>query len=89
MGLGTIEKSRNGRNGISGETVMSAIKKNNNRIICMFRLDLSCKEVVITITRVEKCYKLTRVIDTDVYEQYYARLAQAYNVMVKMIDELK
>ena len=89
MGLGTIEKSRNGRNGISGETVMSAIKKSNNRIICMFRLDLSCKEVVITITRVEKCYKLTRVIDTDVYEQYYARLAQAYNVMVKMIDELK
>ena len=68
---------------------MSAIKKNNNRIICMFRLDLSCKEVVITITRVEKCYKLTRVIDTDVYEQYYARLAQAYNVMVKMIDELR
>ena len=68
---------------------MSAIKKNNNRIICMFRLDLSCKEVVITITRVEKCYKLTRVIDTDVYEQYYARLAQAYNVMVKMIDDLK
>ena len=68
---------------------MSAIKKNNNRIICMFRMDLSCKEVVITITRVEKCYKLTRVIDTDVYEQYYARLAQAYNVMVKMIDELR
>ena len=55
----------------------------------MFRLDLSCKEVVITITRVEKCYKLTRVIDTDVYEQYYARLAQAYNVMVKMIEDLK
>lgn len=68
---------------------MSSIKKNNNRIICMFRLDLSCKEAVITITRVEKCYKLTRVIDTDVYEQYYARLSQAYNVMVKMIDELR
>lgn len=68
---------------------MIAIKKNNNRIICMFRLDLSCKEAVITITRVEKCYKLTRVIDTDVYEQYYARLSQAYNVMVKMIDELR
>lgn len=68
---------------------MSAIKKNNNRIICMFRLDLSCKEVVITITRVDKCYKLIRVIDTDVYEQYYARLAQAYNVMVKMIEDLK
>ena len=73
----------------SGETVMSAIKKNNNRIICMFRLDLSCKEVVITITRVDKCYKLIRVIDTDVYEQYYARLSQAYNVMVKMIEDLK
>ena len=68
---------------------MSVIKKNNNRIICMFRLDLSCKEVVITITRVDKCYKLIRVIDTDVYEQYYARLAQAYNVMVKMIEDLK
>ena len=68
---------------------MSTIKKNNNRIICMFRLDLSCKEVVITITRVDKCYKLIRVIDTDVYEQYYARLSQAYNVMVKMIEELK
>ena len=68
---------------------MSAIKKNSNRIICMFRLDLSCKEVVITITRVDKCYKLIRVIDTDVYEQYYARLAQAYNVMVKMIEDLK
>lgn len=68
---------------------MSTIKKNNNRIICMFRLDLSCKEAVITITRVEKCYKLTRVIDTDVYEQYYARLAQAYNVMVHMIEDLK
>ena len=68
---------------------MSAIKKNNNRIICMFILDLSCKEAVITITRVEKCYKLTRVINTDVYEQYYARLAQAYNVMVKMIEDLK
>lgn len=68
---------------------MSAIKKNKNRIICMFRMDLSCKEVVITITRVDKCYKLIRVIDTDVYEQYYARLAQAYNVMVKMIEDLK
>lgn len=64
-------------------------KKNNNRIICMFRLDLSCKEVVITITRVEKCYKLTRVIDTDVYEQYYPRLSQAYDVMMKMIEDLK
>lgn len=68
---------------------MSAIEKYNNRIICVFRMTLSSKEVTITITRVEKCYKLTRVIDTDVYEQYYARLAQAYNVMVKMIDELR
>ena len=61
----------------------------SDRIICVFRFSLSSKEVSITITRVEKCYKLTRVIDTDVYEQYYARLAQAYNVMVKMIDELR
>lgn len=65
------------------------MKRTSDRIICVFRFSLSCKEVAITITRVEKCYKLTRVIDTDVYEQYYARLAQAYNVMVKMIDELK
>ena len=65
------------------------MKRTSDRIICVFRFSLSSKEVVITITRVEKCYKLTRVIDTDVYEQYYARLAQAYNVMVKMIDELR
>ena len=55
----------------------------------MFRLDLSCKEAVITITRVEKCYKLTRVIDTDVYEQYYPRFSQSYSVMMKMIEDLK
>lgn len=65
------------------------MKRTSDRIICVFRMQLSCMEVTITITRVEKCYKLTRVIDTDVYEQYYARLAQAYNVMVKMIDELQ
>lgn len=65
------------------------MKRTSDRIICVFRLVLSSKEISITITRVEKCYKLTRVIDTDVYEQYYARLAQAYNVMVKMIDELR
>lgn len=65
------------------------MKTTRDRIICVFRMILSSKEVTITITRVEKCYKLTRVIDTDVYEQYYARLAQAYNVMVKMIDELR
>lgn len=65
------------------------MKRTTDRIICVFRLALSSKEVTITITRVEKCYKLTRVIDTDVYEQYYARLAQAYNVMVKMLDELR
>ena len=65
------------------------MKRTSDRIICVFRLTLSSKEVTITITRVEKCYKLTRVIDTDVYEQYYARLAQAYNVMVKLIDELR
>lgn len=65
------------------------MKRTSDRIICVFRMTLSSKEVTVTITRVEKCYKLTRVIDTDVYEQYYARLAQAYNVMVKMIDELR
>ncbi len=65
------------------------MKRTSDKIICVFRLTLSSKEVTITITRVEKCYKLMRVIDTDVYEQYYARLAQAYNVMVKMIDELR
>lgn len=65
------------------------MKRTSDRIICVFRMVLSSKEVTITITRVEKCYKLTRVVDTDVYEQYYARLAQAYNVMVKMIDELR
>lgn len=65
------------------------MKRTSDRIICVFRMTLSSKEVTITITRVEKCYKLTRVIDTDVYEQYYARLAQAYNVMVKMLDELR
>lgn len=65
------------------------MKRTSDRIICIFRMQLSCAEVTITITRVEKCYKLTRVIDTDVYEQYYARLAQAYNVMIKMIDELR
>ena len=65
------------------------MRRTSDRIICVFRFSLSSKEVTITITRVEKCYKLTRIIDTDVYEQYYARLAQAYNVMVKMIDELR
>lgn len=65
------------------------MRRTSDRIICVFRFSLSSKEVTITITRVEKCYKLTRIIDTNVYEQYYARLAQAYNVMVKMIDELR
>ena len=65
------------------------MRRTSDRIICVFRFSLSSKEISITITRVEKCYKLTRVIDTDVYEQYYARLSQAYNVMVKMIDELR
>ena len=65
------------------------MKRTSDRIICVFRFSLSSKEVTITITRVEKCYKLTRVIDTDVYEQYYARLAQAYDVMMKMIGDLK
>lgn len=65
------------------------MKRISDRIICVFRMVLSSKEVTITITRVEKCYRLTRVIDTDVNDQYYARLSQAFNVMVKMIDELR
>lgn len=65
------------------------MKRTSDRIICIFRMVLSSKEVTITITRVEKCYKLMRVIDTDVYEQYYARMQQAYNVMLKMIEDLR
>lgn len=65
------------------------MKRTSDRIICVFRMSMSSKEVSIIITRIEKCYKLTRVIDTDVYVQYYARLGQAYNVMVKMIESLK
>lgn len=66
---------------------MRSIK--DNKIIVLFRLQLGCKEACITITSVSKCYKVTRVIDTDVYEQYYPTLAKAYNVMLKMIDDLK
>lgn len=60
-----------------------------DKIIAVFRLQLNSKEVCITITRVSKCYKVTRVIDTDVYIQHYARLSQAYDVMMKMIGDLK
>lgn len=65
------------------------MKVTEDKILAAFRLQVSCKEVCITITRVSKCYKLIRVIDTDVYIQYYARLSQAYDVMVKMIGDLK
>lgn len=65
------------------------MKVTEDKILAIFRLQVVGKEACITITRVSKCYKLTRVIDTDVYIQYYARLSQAYNVMVKMIDELR
>ena len=65
------------------------MKVTEDKILAVFRLQVSGKEACITITRVSKCYKVTRVIDTDVYEQYYARLAHAYNVMVKMIDDLR
>ena len=65
------------------------MKVTEDKILAVFRLQVSGKEACITITRVSKCYKLTRVIDTDVYIQYYARLAQAYDVMMKMIDELR
>lgn len=65
------------------------MKVTEDKILAVFRLQVSGKEACITITRVSKCYKLTRVIDTDVYIQYYARLSQAYDVMMKMIDELR
>lgn len=65
------------------------MKVTEDKILAVFRLQVSGKEACITITRVSKCYKLTRVIDTDVYVQYYARLSQAYDVMMKMIGDLK
>lgn len=65
------------------------MKVTEDKILAVFRLQVSGKEACITITRVSKCYKLTRVIDTDVYIQYYARLSQAYDVMLKMIGDLK
>lgn len=65
------------------------MKVTEGKILAVFRLQVSGKEACITITRVSKCYKLTRVIDTDVYIQYYERLSQAYDVMMKMIDELR
>ena len=65
------------------------MKVTDDKIIAVFRLQMSSKEACITITRVSKCYKVTRVIDTGVYIQYYARLAQAYDVMLKMIGDLK
>ena len=65
------------------------MKVTEDKILAIFRLQVSGKEAGITITRVSKCYKLTRVIDTDVYIQYYARLSQAYDVMLKMIGDLK
>lgn len=65
------------------------MKVTEDNILAVFRLQVSGKEACITITRVSKCYKLTRVIDTDVYIQYYARLSQAYDVMMKMIGDLK
>ena len=65
------------------------MKVTDDKILAIFRLQLSSKEACITVTRVSKCYKLTRVIDTDVYIQYYARLSQAYDVMMKMIGDLK
>ena len=65
------------------------MKVTEDKILAVFRLQVSGKEACITITRVSKCYKLTRVIDKDVYIQYYARLSQAYDVMMKMIGDLK
>lgn len=65
------------------------MKVTEDKIIAVFRLQIVSKEACITITRVSKCYKVTRVVDKDVYIQYYARLAQAYDVMLKMIEDLK
>lgn len=65
------------------------MKAIEDKILAVFRLQLNSKEACITITRVSKCYKVTRVVDTDVYIQYYARLAQAYDEMMKMIGDLK
>lgn len=65
------------------------MKVTEDKILAVFRLQVSGKEACITITRVSKCYKVTRVIDTDVYEQYYPRFSQAYSVMMKMIEDLK
>lgn len=65
------------------------MKVTEDKILAVFRLQLNNKEACITITRVSKSYKVTRVIDTDVYIQYYARLSQAYDVMMKMIGDLK
>lgn len=65
------------------------MKVTEDKIIAVFRLQLNSKEACITITRVSKCYKVTRVIDTDVCIEYYARLSQAYDVMMKMIGDLK
>lgn len=65
------------------------MKVTEDKIIAVFRLQLNSKEACITITRVSKCYKVTGVIDTDVCTQYYARLSQAYDVMMKMIGDLK
>lgn len=65
------------------------MKVTEDKIIAVFRLQLNSKEACITITRVSKCYKVTGVIDTDVCIQYYARLSQAYDVMMKMIGDLK
>ena len=65
------------------------MKVTEDKILAVFRLQVSGKEACITITRVSKCYKVTRVIDKDVYTQYYARMSQAYDVMLKMIEDLK
>ena len=65
------------------------MKVTEDKILAVFRLQVSGKEACITITRVSKCYKVTRVIDTDVYKQYYPRFSQAYSVMMKMIEDLK
>ena len=49
------------------------MKVTEDKVIAVFRLQVSGKEACITITRVSKCYKVTRVIDTDVYNVQYRK----------------
>ena len=45
------------------------MKVTEDKILAVFRLQVSGKEACITITRVSKCYKLTRVKATQAISQ--------------------